>query len=531
MPILVTNVRTEIDAQPEEIIAAAKEYAGIPTGEILTAAVSKTSVDARHSRPVFVSSVLFDLTIDEEVFISSCKKKNVVRKKSERLQIVCGSKKMEAPVVVVGFGPAGMFAALLLAEQGYPVLVLERGEDVDARTRIVQAFWDNGHLDAHTNVQFGEGGAGTFSDGKLTTRIGDPRCSYVLSRFVEFGAPPEILSKAKPHVGTDYLKDIVKSIRNKIISLGGKILFHTQMTSFSRKGQQWEVKAGKQCFLASALILAIGHSARDTFHLLAESGLLMEQKPFSVGVRIEHLQSKIDQALYGAYAGHPALPIGEYQLSYRRGNDAVYTFCMCPGGMVVPSSSEEKSVVTNGMSEFARDKKNANAALVVSVDHNDFGTELFAGVEFQRKLEQQAYRMAGNHYCAPAMTVGGFLGKTSALALRSVQPSYPLGVAEGDFSKLFSSRICDLLCLGLSQFQHKLSGFSDRDAVMTGPETRTSSPLRILRNESLEAVGFSGIYPCGEGAGYAGGIMSAAVDGIRVAQQIMAIYAPSEESM
>lgn len=529
MSLLVTNIRTGIGAQPEEIIAAARKYAGLCENQIVSAAVSRTSVDARHSRPSFVSSVLFDLSVDEQKAAVRCGNPNVIYKKRESLSIIYGSKKLDAPVVIAGFGPAGMFAALLLAEHGYPVIVLEQGADVDTRTEKVQTFWKDGILNVSTNVQFGEGGAGTFSDGKLTTRIGDSRCNYVLTRFVEFGAPREILTKAKPHVGTDFLKGIVKTIRKRVQSLGGQIYFQTKLTSFSYKGKSLEVSAGKQCFPASALVLAIGHSARDTFYMLAERGMLMEQKPFSVGVRIEHLQRKIDEALYGAYAGHPSLPPGEYQLSHRKGNDAVYTFCMCPGGVVVAASSEEGGIVTNGMSEFFRNGANANAALVVSVDSREFGSGLFDGLEFQKKLEQTAYRMSHQVYKAPAMTVGGYLGKTAPLVLKSVRPSYPVGVAEGDFSRLFSRRVNDMLLLGLTQFERRLPGFSDWDAVMTGPETRTSSPIRILRNELLEAAAFPGVYPCGEGAGYAGGIMSAAVDGIRVAQKIMERYAPPEK--
>ena len=529
MSLLVINLRTEIGAHPEEIIAAAEKYAGIRKEQVVSAAVSKTSVDARHSRPFLVSSVRFDLSVDERKVASDRGNPNVLFKEKQKLQIRYGDKKAEAPVVVAGFGPAGMFAALLLAEHGYPVVVLERGADVDTRTQKVEQFWNGDSLDVSANVQFGEGGAGTFSDGKLTTRIGDSRCEYVLSRFAEFGAPQEILTKAKPHIGTDYLKGIVKAVRKRILSLGGKVYFHTKLTSFSQRGELLEVFAGEKSFSASSLILAIGHSARDTFHMLAECGMLLEQKPFSVGVRIEHLQKKVDEALYGSYAGHPSLPPGEYQLSYRRGSDAVYTFCMCPGGIVVPSSSEKEGIVTNGMSEFARNGANANAALVVSVDSREFGSGLFDGLEFQRRLEQAAYRMSGQSYRAPAMTVGGYLERTAPLVLKSVQPSYPIGVAEGNFSQLFSRRVNDMLRLGLAQFERRLAGFSDPDAVMTGPETRTSSPIRILRNELLEAAAFPGIYPCGEGAGYAGGIMSAAVDGIKVAQKIMERYAPSDQ--
>lgn len=526
MSLLVTNVRTPLECGEGEIIEEARRYAGLSRGQIREAAIHKTSIDARRQAIVLVSSVLFSLHNNEAAFAVHCKKPNVQLRESKPLEITYGNKKLEGPIVVAGFGPAGMFAALLLAEHGYPVVVAERGGDVDTRVGAVERFWKTGQLDEETNVSFGEGGAGTFSDGKLTTRIGDPRCEYVLSRFVEFGAPQEILHRAKPHVGTDRLRAVVKQIRRRIEEKGGEIRFCTKLEEVTSTAKGVQVSVGGEVQLASALVLAIGHSARDTFRHLAGQNFSMEPKPFSVGVRIEHRQEAIDRALYGKYAGHPALPKGEYQLSYRNKGEAVYTFCMCPGGVVVPSSSEQGGVVTNGMSEYARDGENANAALVVAVDSADFGTPLFAGMDFQQRLEQAAFALAGNSYRAPASSVGRFLGENNPLGSGQVTPTYACGIVDCDLGGLFPSRITEMLQTGLRQFERKLHGFSTPDAILTGPETRTSSPVRILRSEWLTAIGQPNVYPCGEGAGYAGGIMSAAVDGIRVAQQIMAVYAP-----
>ena len=346
---------------------------------------------------------------------------------------------------------------------------------------------------------------------------------------MRFGAPDEILKKAKPHIGTDNLRNVIKEIKNEIIRLGGTVLTSTQMTDvIIKNGQLDGLMAGANSLPCQALILAIGHSARDTFNLLFEKNIAVETKPFSVGVRIEHLQSDIDAGLYGKYAGHPMLPKGEYQLSLRNNDRAVYTFCMCPGGFVVPSSSEKGSVVTNGMSEFLRDGKNANSALVVSVSQSDFGSNPWDAIEFQRKYEQLAFLAGGKNYCAPAQTVGDFLNKKEGLNIGRVNPSYSLGVNSCDFNSIFSKSISDMIELCLNDFGRKIHGFNAPDAVLTGIETRTSSPIRILRDADHQSISVKGIYPCGEGAGYAGGIMSAAVDGVKTAISIMKSYAPNK---
>ena len=400
---------------------------------------------------------------------------------------------------------------------------------MEERVKAVEAFFAGGPLKEESNVQFGEGGAGTFSDGKLTTRIGDPRCRYVLEEFVRFGAPAELLEEQKPHIGTDLLRDIVVNFRREIERLGGEVRFGTRLKSIALSGDRvGGVTAGGASIPAENLVLAIGHSARDTFAMLRELGLELTAKPFSVGVRIEHLQREIDQGLYGEWAGHPLLPKGEYQLSHRnREGQAVYTFCMCPGGVVVPAASAEKTVVTNGMSNYLRNGENANAALVASVDSRDFGEDPMAALKWQEELERAAWRLTGS-YRAPAQTAGNFLEGRTGYAAGRVKPTYAIGVEGVDVSELISRWVCELLRRGLRRFWRKLPGFYAPDSFLTGPETRTSSPVRVLRDESLQATRLRGLWPCGEGGGYAGGIMSAAVDGLRVAEKIIESYAPMD---
>lgn len=528
MPIVVTNIRSGLSETPEDIVHKAMKQLKVASGEVVSAAVSKTSVDARKGRVSFVSSVVVRLAGGEKEAAGRVPSSNVIYREDETLVLDHGSRREGKPVVVVGFGPAGMFAALLLSEQGYRVIVLERGQDVDARTAAVGRFWKKGVLDVDSNVQFGEGGAGTFSDGKLTTRIGDARCSYVLSCFVEFGAPEEILTKAKPHVGTDHLKKVVKNMRQRVLKNGGEIRFSTKLERVYTTPQgPVACLAGGGEIPAAAVVLAVGHSARGVFERLCKDDYNISPKPFSVGVRVEHLQDEIDKALYHDLAAHPLLPKGEYQLSHRSGGEAVYTFCMCPGGFVVPAASEAGGVVVNGMSEFSRSQKNANAALVVAVDPVCFGSGPMAGVAFQRELEHKAFAMGKEQYRAPAATAGRFLVGKTGYAFGRVEPSYSLGVEPADFDRVFPHNVNRMLREGLERFGRKLPGFDADDVVLTGVETRTSSPVRIERDaETLQAVGRAGVYPCGEGAGYAGGIMSAAVDGIRVAQAVMKEFAP-----
>ena len=526
MSVLIPDIIAPLDEQDAGIIGRACASVGVSPGRLVSGAVAKTSVDARR-RPVrLVHTVELALKDPGEERRLSDRFPKVRLRQPVCLPEPAGMIPLDGRAVVIGFGPAGMFAGLRLARCGYRPLILERGAPVGERVRDVERFWESGILLPDSSVQFGEGGAGTFSDGKLVTRIGDPYCEWVLRTFVEFGGPPELLTRQKPHIGTDRLRGVIRNIRAEIEKLGGEVRFHARVDDLSFRGERLSaVSVGGGWIPVGAAVLAVGHSARDTFEMLHTRGVKMEPKPFSVGVRIEHLQSEVDRALYGEYAGHPRLPKGEYQLSIRRGGDAVYTFCMCPGGVVVPSASEQGGVVTNGMSEYARDGRNANAALVVSVGPSEFGGGLFDGLRYQRTLEQAAFRQGGGDYRAPVQTAGRFLAGKPGADFGRVEPTYVRGVCDGDFHALFSPRVCSMLETGLRTFDRRQPGFACPDAVLTGVETRTSSPVRIFRSEDLSVYG--NLYPCGEGAGYAGGITSAAVDGLRCADALMNRFSPS----
>ena len=525
MSLIVSGIKCPPGTGSEETIGHALKLLGISKSRVSDCGIYKVSVDARKRDDIkLVCSVILSLKSPAEEQRLSRRKDCRIFSETEP-EIKISPKKADGRTVVTGFGPAGMFCALLLAENGYRPVVIERGADVETRTEAVGKFWAGGELDENSTVQFGEGGAGTFSDGKLTTRIGDPLCRYVLKRLREFGAPDEILYLSKPHIGTDRLRETVKNIRERIISLGGEVRFLCRLDGLKISGGRViGAITDRGEIPAASLVLAIGHSARDTFKKLLDTGVNMEPKPFSIGARIEHTQLEVDYSLYGGGSGEMKLPKGEYQLSHRRPDGrAAYTFCMCPGGEVVCASSEAGGVVTNGMSRYLRDGRNANAAVAVSVSKGDFPPGVLGGMELQRQIEHKAYEMTGS-YLAPAQTVGAFLdGKP---ALRSVIPSYLPGVKECDLNELFPGFISEMMKEGLRKFSHEMKCFGNMEAVLTAPETRTSSPVRIIRNTAGLADGFENLYPCGEGAGYAGGIMSAAVDGLRTAMSIMSEYGP-----
>ncbi len=530
--LLVRNIRLPLSAPESRAFEQALRLARVPAGKVASCGVAKLSVDARHGKPSFVYTVAITLKNEGEAPAFAGASPCVALKQHIPLVVKNGVNAIKNRPVVCGLGPAGLFSALLLARQGFRPLVLERGPALEQRVRAVERFSATGQLDENANIQFGEGGAGTFSDGKLTTRIGDELCGFVTEVLLQHGAPAEIAWKQKPHVGTDLLRGVITSIRAEIESLGGEVLLNTRLTGQKAdNGKLYAVQTTAGEIPCEALVLAIGHSARDTFEMLMGAGLELSCKPFSVGFRAEHLQSEIERSLYHEAAGHPALPRGEYQLSQHVGSRCVYTFCMCPGGQVVASASESGRVVTNGMSYHARAGKNANAAVVVSVDGADFGQDPRRAIEFQRTLEQRAFeagRPAGL-YAAPAENIRSFLEGKGRLTVRGVQPTYDRGVCPVDLGSLLPDELTQTLRAGLRAYEHRISGYTGPDAILTGLETRTSSPVRLPRGEDLQSVQLAGLYPCGEGAGYAGGIVSAAVDGLRVARAICESYAPAAE--
>ena len=539
--LLMERIRVSVDSSDEMITNKAKEKmkrAGINTST-LHFRLYKKSIDARNKQDIrFECAVLVEGDIPQKVFGEQFLAKLQARILSEEEPFLTfGTDPLAASPVVVGMGPAGLFAALLLAQNGYAPILIDRGGSIAERTADVAHFRNEGVLNTESNVQFGAGGAGTFSDGKLITRINDPLCNYVLKSLVMFGAPDDIAIKAKPHIGTDILRVVVDNILGEIERLGGRVIYHCRMDEISERADKTlSVKTTQGDFAAGALLLAPGHSARDTYRYLIEQNYAIEAKPMSVGVRVEHLQSDINRALYGNFAGHPNLGPAEYALSDTKGERGVYTFCMCPGGEVVAAASEEGGLVVNGMSYHSRNNSNANAAVAVSIHCDDYekeeGSTPLGAIAFQRRIEQAAFVAGGKDYYAPVMTMQDFLDNTQSHTRGRVLPSYRDGkVREADFTQIFPSFVTDSLRYGFRSFGQRIRGFDAPDTMLTAAETRTSAPVRILRNkETMTAVGHPLIYPCGEGAGYAGGITSAAVDGLRAAMALMSVKAPAKDN-
>ena len=524
----INEIKVPLGAGEYEIKKAAARLVGVRAEDFLTFEIVRESIDSRKKDNIFmVYSADVRLDAAEESIASRFERSKVFYHEAYKYELPEIRRNSEFRPVIAGFGPAGMFCALWLARQGFRPIVLERGHDVDARTRDVETFWRERRLCEESNVQFGEGGAGTFSDGKLTTGIKDGRIREVIRTLVEFGAPEEIAYSARPHIGTDKLCGVVKNLREAVIALGGEVRFGCRLTDiyvaneFLQGVSYTDEAGGVHDIETDCLVLCTGHSARDTVEMLYKKGVKMEQKAFSVGTRIEHPQEMINRSQYGKFYNDPRLGAADYKLwnhpPHGRGG---YTFCMCPGGTVVCASSEENTVVTNGMSNHARDGENANSAILIGIEPDHFEDDSpLAGFAFQRELERKAFAAGGGDYTAPCQLVGDFLAGRKTVHTGKVRATCPTGVTGSDMRLVLPKVVTDGIGKAIEAFDRKLRGFAMSDAVLTFPESRSSSPVRILRDEFFQ-TNIHGLYPCGEGAGYAGGIVSAAVDGIRCAEHV-----------
>lgn len=535
----LTEIKLPLDHSDDELTQAILEKLALKQTELLEVNVFKRSYDARKKSDIALIYQL-DITLTEAAekrVLADFKKANFVSPSPDMAYQFVAEAPDDFPQsgqqrpIIVGFGPAGILAALILAQMGLKPIVLERGQEVKKRTKQTWGLWRQGKLNTESNVQYGEGGAGTFSDGKLYSQVKDKRHlgRKVLTEFVKAGAPDEILYVSKPHIGTFKLVKMVESMRAEIIRLGGEIRFEQKVETLHRHVDSDGMGQVTGLTLASGetidtnhVIFAIGHSARDTFEMLLDQGVYIEPKPFSIGFRIEHPQSVIDKARFGTFAGHPILGAADYKLVHHCKNGrSVYSFCMCPGGTVVAAASENGGVVTNGMSQYSRNERNANAAIVVGIDpEKDYPNHPLAGIDLQRKLEQRAYELGGGDYQAPAQLVGDFLRNKPSRELGDVIPSYKPGIKLGDLTQALPEFANEAIREAIPEFNKKIQGFAMNDAILTGVETRTSSPICIKRDKTFQSINTKGLYPSGEGAGYAGGIFSAAIDGIKVAEAI-----------
>lgn len=512
--IKITNIKIKADLSDDELFEKIYKKYKINKNDVTERRIIKKSIDARNKADIF-----YNYSVELE-----CKNENKIKnvqivKKEEPFKIIVNRKSSKRPVII-GAGPAGLFSALTLAQNGIKPIIIEQGKTVDERKKDVEEFQKTGKLNTLSNVQFGEGGAGTFSDGKLTSGIHNPLCKTVLKEFYNFGAPEQILYINKPHIGTDNLINIIRNMRNEIIKLGGEFLFNEKVTDFEFENSKvTAVICGKR-IETDTVILAIGHSARSTFEKLYEKGVKMEKKNFSIGVRIEHKQSMINKSQYGEIT-KLKLPPAEYKMAYHGENRSCYTFCMCPGGTVIASSSEPETIVTNGMSVYARNGENANSAVLVNVTPNDFkGESPLEGMYFQKDLEQKAFKLGGSNYNAPIQRFEDFENNVKSTHIGEIKPTYKPGVTLSNLNEILPDFISKTLIEGIKYFDKSIKGFAHPDAILTGVETRSSSPVQITRNENKQS-NIKGLYPCGEGAGYAGGIMSAAVDGIKCAIAVL----------
>jgi uncharacterized FAD-dependent dehydrogenase len=528
--IRITELSLPLGHSPDTLRAAILTRLGVASAELLDFSVFKRSYDARKKNSEISFVYILDVALRDEAAVLArlAGDRHVAPAPDTAYYPVAQAPAgLQERPLIIGFGPCGLFAALLLAQMGFRPIVLERGRDVRQRTKDTWALWRKNTLTPESNVQFGEGGAGLFSDGKLYSQIKDPKFygRKVMHEFVKAGAPREILFVSKPHIGTFRLTGVVAAMREEIIALGGEVRFESRVEDLLLEdGRVSGVRLASGEMLHSRyVVLALGHSSRDTFRMLHRRGVFLEPKPFAIGFRIEHPQSLIDKARLGKYAGHPDLGAADYKLVHHaRNGRAVYSFCMCPGGTVVAATSEAGRVVTNGMSQYSRNERNANAGIVVGISpEQDFPGGPLAGVELQERLEEHAFALGGSDYCAPGQLVGDFLRRTPSRVLGKVLPSYKPGVLLGDLASALPDYAIDAIREALPVFGKQIHGFDRDDAVLTGIETRTSSPLRITRdNESLQSLNTRGLYPAGEGAGYAGGILSAGVDGIKVAEAL-----------